>query len=108
MQRAYFCFISWAYLFRLPYSGDFRHAWPGWPGRGPTPLLVCRFRREDQAIHLIRSGQHLLHDSTGNVGESEVAAHMTIGELGVVEAQAVEYGGVQIVDVNRVLDDVQA
>ena len=55
-----------------------------------------------------RSGQHLLHDSTGNVGESEVAAHMAISELGVVEAQAVEHGGVQIVDVNRVFDDVQA
>ena len=42
-----------------------------------------------------------------HVGQAEVAALVTVGQLGVVEAEQVEQGGVQVVDVNGVLGRVE-
>ena len=43
-----------------------------------------------------------------HVGEAEVAALEAVGELGVVEAEQVQDGGVEVVDVDLVLDGVEA
>ena len=47
-------------------------------------------------------------DIAGDVGQAEVAAGVAVGELRVVEAQQVQDRGVQIVDVNSVLDGLEA
>ena len=39
-----------------------------------------------------------------DVGEAEVAAAVAVGEALVIEAEEVEHGGLQIVDVDAVLD----
>ena len=43
-----------------------------------------------------------------DVGEAEVAAGVVVGEAFVVEAQKVEDGGLEVVDVDFVLGDVEA
>ena len=43
-----------------------------------------------------------------HVGQAEVAAGVAVGERFVVEAQQVEDGGVQVVDVDRLLDGFEA
>ena len=43
-----------------------------------------------------------------HVGQAEVAALILVGQLRMVDAQAVQNRGVQVVNVNRVLDDVVA
>ena len=43
-----------------------------------------------------------------HVGEAEVAALEAVGELLVVEAEQVQDGGVQVVDVDLALDDAEA
>ena len=43
-----------------------------------------------------------------DVGEAEVASLEPVGQLGVIDAQAMEQGGVEIVNVHRVVDDVVA
>ena len=47
-------------------------------------------------------------DLAGDVGEAEVAPLESIGELRMVDAQQVEHGGVEVVDLDRILDDVIA
>ena len=42
----------------------------------------------------------------GGVGQAEVAALVVEGELLVVDAEQVEHGGVEVVHLHRVLDDV--
>jgi hypothetical protein len=54
-----------------------------------------------------RSGQDFTNDISVHVGEAEVAALGSVGELGVIEAQRVEDGGVEVVDVDLVLDGVE-
>ena len=41
-----------------------------------------------------------------HVGQAEVAALELVGQPGVVDAQQVKDGGVQVVDLDRVADDV--
>ena len=41
-----------------------------------------------------------------DIGQAEVAALVAVGQARVVDPQEVEDGGVQVVDVDRVLDDV--
>src|SRR5687767_6735490 len=53
-------------------------------------------------------GQHFLNNVAGDVGEAEVAALEAEGELEVVEAQEVEDGSVEVVDVDDVFDAVVA
>ncbi len=43
-----------------------------------------------------------------DVGEPEVAALELIGQPGVIDAEAVEQGGLDVVDMNGVFDDVVA
>ena len=43
-----------------------------------------------------------------DVGESEIAAGVSVGELQVVEPEQVQDGGVQVVDVDLVLSGVVA
>ena len=43
-----------------------------------------------------------------HVGQAEVAALEAVGESCVVEAEQVQQRGVQVVDVDRVGDDVEA
>ena len=50
------------------------------------------------------SGQNLFHDSAMHVGQSEIAAGVAVGEAFVVEAHQVQQRGVEIVDVDSVLD----
>src|SRR5438874_2859711 len=45
--------------------------------------------------------QNLLHHVPAYVGQAEVAALEAVGEAGVLDAQEVEDGGVQVVDVDR-------
>src|SRR5262245_62514976 len=54
------------------------------------------------------SGEELPDDLTADVGEPEVAALEPVGQSGMVESQEVEDGGVQVVDMDRVLDRVEA
>ena len=43
-----------------------------------------------------------------HIRQSEVAASIAIGQFLVIETEQVQYGGVQIVDVNLVLDGREA
>jgi len=52
-----------------------------------------------------RSGNNLLHDATTDIGQSEIASRVTVGELSVIEAHQIEDRGVEIVDVNQILSD---
>src|SRR5262245_654022 len=59
-------------------------------------------------ISITSSCQEFLDQLPVDVGEAEVAALRAEGELGVVDAEQMEDGGVQVVDVNAVLDGVEA
>src|SRR5580698_8437824 len=50
-----------------------------------------------------RSGQDVVYDIPGDVGQPEVAAAIAIGQFSVVHAQSVQNGGVQVVNVYRIL-----
>src|SRR5205814_8009346 len=54
------------------------------------------------------SGDDVAHHFAVHVGQPEVAAAITVGELFVIEAQEIENGGVQVVDVDAVFDGVHA
>ncbi len=54
------------------------------------------------------SGDQLRDDLAGDVGQAEVAPLEAVGEPRVVDAEQVEDRGVEVVDVDRVLDDVPA
>ena len=54
------------------------------------------------------SRQQLRHHLAMHVGQPEIAALETVGQLGVIEAEQVQQRGVQVVDVNAILDDVEA
>jgi len=67
-----------------------------------------RFHWIRHAIPFIPTGSFRLaqdgaNDGTVDVGEAMVAAAVTVGQALVVESEAVEEGGVEIVDVDRVL-----
>ena len=54
----------------------------------------------------LRSGQDRLDDLPVHVGQAEVAALEVVGQPGVVDPQQMQDRGVQVVDVDGVLDDV--
>src|SRR4051812_13890018 len=62
--------------------------WRGWP-------LRC-------------SRQQTFHDLAADVGQSEISALESVGQLGVIEAEQVEDRGVKVVDMHPVLDDAEA
>ena len=55
-----------------------------------------------------RSGEDGFDEAAVDVGEPELAALVGVGEPFVIEAEAVEEGGLEIVDVDGILDDVEA
>src|SRR6186713_1291289 len=55
-----------------------------------------------------KSSQDVLDDVSGDVGQPEVAAAVAEGEPRVVQAEEVQDGGVQVVDVDAVLDGLEA
>src|SRR5262249_50997384 len=52
--------------------------------------------------------EDVLDDVAVDVGEAEIAAGVAVGQPLVVEPQAVEQGGVQVVDVDLLLDGAEA
>ena len=54
------------------------------------------------------SGEQITHDVPMHVGEAEVAACVAVGEAGVVDAELMEEGGMQVVDFDGVFDGVFA
>jgi len=54
-----------------------------------------------------RSGEQAVHDSAVNVGQPIAASLKLVGQLLVVDAQTVQHCGVQIVNVNRLVNDVK-
>ena len=46
--------------------------------------------------------EDIVHNAAVDVGESEVAAAVAVGEAGMVEAQLVQDGGVQVVYMHAV------
>src|SRR5581483_11038178 len=60
------------------------------------------------APRLPDSGEHLLYYIAGDVGQAKIAAHVPIGQAGVIEAQALQDRRLQIVNVHFVLDYAHA
>src|SRR6185295_17880131 len=54
------------------------------------------------------SRQHLRHDFARHVGQAEVAALITVGEMFVIEAEEMKNRRVEIVDVDRLFRDAPA
>ena len=54
------------------------------------------------------SDEQITHDVPMHVGEAEVAACVAVGEAGVVDAELMEEGGMQVVDFDGVFDGVFA
>ena len=52
--------------------------------------------------------QNFLHEFSVDVGEAEVSSLEAVGELFVVEAEEVEEGGVEVVDVDLAIDHSEA
>ena len=52
--------------------------------------------------------QDLFDHRAINIGEPEVAAEMSRSQSGVIDPEQVEHRGVQIVNVNLALDDLEA
>ena len=49
-----------------------------------------------------------MQDVSGDVGKPEIAAAIAIGQLSVIDAHQVQDGGVDVVDVDRLLDRLEA
>ena len=69
-------------------------------GDGFGPLILMRPKG--------RSGDDFLRHLAVNIGQAVVAARVAVGQLFVVEPQQVQDGGVQVVDVDPLLDGVPA
>src|SRR5438445_7389270 len=54
----------------------------------------------------VSSRQNLVHHAAAHIGESEVAAGVAVRQLLVVQAEEVQQGRVQVVDVDLVLGGV--
>jgi hypothetical protein len=50
------------------------------------------------------SGEDALDDAARDVGQTEVTAIVAVSQLGVIEAEQAQNGGVEIVDVDGILD----
>ena len=73
----------------------------GYQEDAPPAPLANKQAGQDES-----SGQHLLDDVARDVRQPEIAAHVAVGQPRVIEAEAVQHGGLQIVDVDLVFDDV--
>src|SRR5437660_11157424 len=57
---------------------------------------------------MTRSDQDVLYNLPVHVGEAEIPALEAVGQLRVVDPQAVQDGGVQVMHMDGVVDDVVA
>src|SRR4029078_12489403 len=55
----------------------------------------------------IGSCDDLVKDVARHIGEAEIAPAVAIGQLGVIDAEQMEDGGVKVVDVDRLLDRLE-
>src|SRR5205814_2841237 len=62
----------------------------------------------DDSVSAITSGEKLLHYVPCHVRQPEVAALEAVRQPGVIEPQEMENGGMQIVHVHRIFNDVVA
>ena len=62
--------------------------------------------RRDRMIRL--SGDDIFPDAAVDVGEAQVAAAVLEGELFVIDAEQVEHGGPELVDIRNLFDGVIA
>src|SRR5438445_9165744 len=69
---------------------------------------VPGMRVEERHARAPRSGQELAAHAAGDIGEAELAALELVGETRVIDAHQVEDGGMQVVDIDRVLSHVVA
>src|SRR3954468_10987224 len=88
---------------RLGWLG-LRHATPALGNRGCVPQPQPP--RSQPGFE--GSGQDLADDAALDVGQAEVAAGVAIGQLGVVEAEQVEHGRVQVMHMDLALDGLDA
>src|SRR4051812_17263045 len=85
-------------------AGSRVHWQPGWPPlrRSGTPAVpLAQVCREIKALGL---SQQFGYEFSVDVGEAEVAALEAEGELFVVEPEEMQHRGVDVVDVDAVLD----
>src|SRR5438093_1004454 len=73
-----------------------------------APGLPAVKRRKRNLRSGTISGQHLADDLPVNIGETEVAALEAEGQPGVLEAQQMQEGGVDVVDMTTVLYGIEA
>src|SRR5579862_806209 len=59
-------------------------------------------------IHEAGLGQRFGDHVSRYVGKPEISPLKLVGEFGVIDAQAIKYGGLDVVNVNRVFDNVIA
>ena len=65
-------------------------------------------RRLGPSVLDLESGDERRHYFAGDVGEAEIAALETVGKLAVIEAELVEQGGVEVMDVDGIGDGGEA
>src|SRR5579863_5393718 len=63
-----------------------------WPSQAPGELSLGA-----------SSGENVVHDLTAHVGQAEVAAAVKKRQLGVIEAELVEHGGMEVMDMDGIL-----
>src|SRR5262245_11106281 len=67
-------------------------------------LLQDAMSRHADETGGVRLRQNLLHHSSVNVGEAKIPSSVAVGELFVVEAEQMQEGRVQIMNVNWIFD----
>src|ERR1022692_1255343 len=88
---------------------DTRATWASAPQRPEFPGIFCNSRGPSTVGPLGPSlAQNPPHRLAMHVGQPIVAALEAVGEARVVEAQAMQNGGVEVVDVDGAIDDVVA
>src|SRR5262249_25772526 len=88
---------------RLPHRGLGAAA-----GRVISESVRATYRPAPPLLIPLSSGDDFVQDVAVDVGQTEVAAGIAVGQLGVVEAEQVQDGSVQVVDVDRLFDGLVA
>lgn len=73
----------------------------------PTLWVFWSHSESVSKISFKKLRQQRFHDMAVDVCEAEVAALEAVGELGVIESKEVHDGGVEVVDVDAVFDNVE-
>ena len=72
------------------------------------PWTACRRARARVARKNFRSSDDRFDDFAVNIGEPEVAAGVAVSEFSVIEAELIQDGRVEVVDVDFVFDGLEA